>query len=459
MLSVLVVDDQKPVLEVIGLFLERFGNMNVKTALSAKEALNILLNTTFDAMVVDYDLPDINGIEFLKMLRAKGDTTPFIIFTGVGREYAAIEALNNGADFFLKKGDDAQSRLLEMVHMIRKAVDRRNLGRGPGTSQKLLSDALNFFHQAAFVIDREGKVIVWNKGMAAMTGIEEEKIVGKADWEYSIPFFGHRAPMLSDLIFQDDATIQQNNYSIIEKEKGSITAWIKASSTDDGQPKILWMKSTALYDSKGMFIGVMGKVKDITEEMGPEFLSKSSQAIKGAESIASPVSSPVGMFDKILGKAKTSYREGLRLSYQQGKYAEAIAQFDQAIEIDPSLAYVWHDKGVCYRELGKDTEALKNFDQAVKLAPDDEEFLFSRAEMIKQIGILHQRQDLIESAIQALNRVVEINPNHAAAWNSLGICAKELGKEKLSGQYFEKSREIIRMGGNRGKTRNLDSLL
>ena len=66
------------------------------------------MSNTYDAMVVDYDLPEINGIEFLKIIRAKGDTTPLIIYTGVGREYAAIEALNYGADFFLKKGDDVQ---------------------------------------------------------------------------------------------------------------------------------------------------------------------------------------------------------------------------------------------------------------------------------------------------------------------------------------------------------------
>jgi DNA-binding response OmpR family regulator len=458
MLSVLVIDDQKPLLEVMSLFLERFGNMNVKTALSAKEAMNLLVDTTFDAMVVDYDIPEINGIEFLKMLRAKGDTTPFIIFTGVGREYAAIEALNNGADFFLKKGDDAQSQLLEMVHMIRKAVDRRNIGRGPGTSQKLLADALNFFHQAAYVIDREGKVIVWNMGMAAMTGIDEDKILGKGEWEYSIPFFGHRAPMLSDLIFQDDATIAQNNYTIIEKEKGTVTAWTKAVDAQ-GSQKVLWMKSSALYDSKGMFIGVMGKVKDITDELGPELLTQPAQAIPASTPDTAAVSATVGMFDKIRGKAKTSYREGMRLYYREGKYAEAIKQFDLAIEIDPSLAYVWHDRGVCYRELGQDAEALKNFDQAVKLAPDDEEFLFSRAEILKKIGVLHQRRELIESAVQILNHIVDMNPNNAEAWNSLGICAKELGKEKLSGQYFEKSRELNRMGTSKKKTRDFEALI
>jgi PAS domain-containing protein len=416
------------------------------------------MNSSFDAMVVDYDLPEINGIDFLKMLRARGDTTPVIIFTGVGREYAAIQALNNGADFFLKKGDDAQSQLLEMVHMIRQAVDRRNLGRGPGTTQKILSDALNFFHQAAYVIDREGKVMVWNKGMEKMTGVGEGDILGKGDWDYSIPFFGHRAPMLSDLIFQDDTTLVENNYTIIEKEKGTIVAWIKAIP-EEGRQTILWMKSTALYDSKGMFIGVMGKIRDITEEMGPELFNKPENVITGAVPSESASSLPIGMFDKILGKAKVSYKEGLRLSFREGKYTEAIPFFDQAIEIDPSLAYIWHDRGVCYRENGKDTDALRNFDKAVELAPEDEEFLFSRGEMLKKIGILRQRRDLIESAVQVLNRVVELNPNHAEAWNSLGVCSKELGKELLSRQYYEKSRELIKHGKNKKKTRNLDLLV
>ena len=80
--------------------------------------------------------PDISGIEFLKIVRAKGDTTPIIIFTGVGRENAAIEALNNGADFFLKKGEDPHAQFRNMVHMINQAMERRSMGRAIGTSAK-----------------------------------------------------------------------------------------------------------------------------------------------------------------------------------------------------------------------------------------------------------------------------------------------------------------------------------
>ena len=108
MLSVLIIDDEEEVLGVIRLFLERFGDMTVRTTGSAKESLALLNDQTFDAIIVDYDMPEINGIEFLKILRSKGDTTPVIIFTGIGRENAAIEALNNGANFYLKKGEEIQ---------------------------------------------------------------------------------------------------------------------------------------------------------------------------------------------------------------------------------------------------------------------------------------------------------------------------------------------------------------
>jgi CheY-like chemotaxis protein len=69
MQSVLVVDDEPLMLDSTRTFLERFGNMEVQTATSAKDALGILTNATFDAIVVDYSLPEISGIELLKILR------------------------------------------------------------------------------------------------------------------------------------------------------------------------------------------------------------------------------------------------------------------------------------------------------------------------------------------------------------------------------------------------------
>ena len=149
----------------------------------------------------------------------------------------------------------------------------------------------------------------------------------------------------------------------------------------------------------------------------------------------------------------------LRIGGREGKFTEAISFFDRAIESDPSMAYAWHDRGVCLRELGKDEEALKNFDKTVELMPAEEELLFSRAEMLKRIGILRGQKNAIDAAVRAYNKVLEINPNQAEAWNSLAVCMKELGKSELSRQYFDRSNDLVRRGLVRKKTRNFDLLV
>lgn len=456
--SVLIIDDQQDLLDITRQFLERFGDMSVETARSAKEALARLKDRNFDAIIVDLDLPDISGIEFLKIIRAKGDTTSVIIFTGVGGENAAIEALNNGADFFLKKGDDPHGQFRTMVHMINQAVERRSMGRAIGTSERLLTETISFFSEPAYALDREGKVIAWNRAMADFTGIEPQNMLGKGDGKYSVPFFGHRESMLTDLVFDDEAVIKKNGYTILTKEQDSVTAW-KKTSGNEGDERVLWMKAATLHDGKGIFIGTIGTVRDITDELGAELLRQSAAAALDKPASGIPSASTRPRLDKLLGRAKSNHKKGLHLYYREGKYSEAIQFFDGAIEIDPSLAVAWHDRGVCLRELGKDALALKNLDKAVELEPDNEEFLFTRAELLKRIGILQGQKKAIAAAVQTYNKILEVNPNNADAWNALGVCMKEQGKEELSRKYYERAQDLVRWGKARRKKRDLDTIV
>ncbi|MDN7023423.1 PAS domain S-box protein [Methanoculleus sp. FWC-SCC1] len=123
-ISVLLVDDEPPLLDVTRLFLERGGKYAIVCASSAREALERLQGQHFDVIVSDYDMPEMSGIAFLQALRSQDDTTPFIIFTGKGRENVAIEALNSGADFYLEKGGDPRSIFAELQQMIHKASRR-----------------------------------------------------------------------------------------------------------------------------------------------------------------------------------------------------------------------------------------------------------------------------------------------------------------------------------------------
>ena len=460
MLSVLIIDDEEEVLGVTKLFLERFGEMNVTTSHSAKESLVLLNQQVFDAIIVDYDMPEINGIEFLKILRAKGDTTPVIIFTGVGREYAAIEALNNGANFFLKKGEDIQPQLREMVHMIRRAIEGKIVGKGLGTTQKILSDTVGFFREPAFAVDRDGKVIAWNGGMAGLSGVPAADMIGKKDKEYAVPFFKNRVPVLVDMIFEEIPVIQKNNFFVIAKEDQTVTAWTKAPKEDGGE-RILWMKATPLYDGRGIFVGVLGGVKDITHTLGPELLSKQAAETAG-ETGTEKAESPGGqgnMFGRLLAARRPFTRRGSGSITVRAGTRMRSPRLTRPLRSNRPMLLPWHDRGICLRALERNEEALASLTKALELSPDDEEILFSCADTLKKIGILRDDEKILTAAMEAYNRLLEKNPSNADAWNNMGICAQEVGREDLSRQYFERARDLKRYNKDKFRRRNIESLI
>ena len=133
-IQVLYVDDETDLLTIGKLFLERLGNFSVTTTPGAVEAISILKSRSFDAIISDYQMPKMDGITFLKHLKSEGDSTPFILFTGKGREEVVIEALNNGADFYLQKGGDPRSQFAELEHKVRQAVSYRQSKESLATS-------------------------------------------------------------------------------------------------------------------------------------------------------------------------------------------------------------------------------------------------------------------------------------------------------------------------------------
>lgn len=129
MIHVLYVDDEPDLLVLGKTFLEIPGAITVETAASAPVALEMLGQYPYDAVVSDFQMPEMNGIAFLKQIRRGFGDLPFILFTGKGREEVVIEALNNGADFYLQKGGDTKSQFTELHHKIIQAVKQRESDR------------------------------------------------------------------------------------------------------------------------------------------------------------------------------------------------------------------------------------------------------------------------------------------------------------------------------------------
>lgn len=269
MYTILYVDDESAMLEVSKRFLEQSGQFSVDTVTSAQAALTLMDSKTYDSIVSDYQMPEMDGIEFLKKVRSSGNTIPFILFSGRGREEVVIQALNEGADFYLQKGGEAKSEFAELSHKIRQAVQQRRAEICIRDLTRRESDIINFLPYATFAIDTHGVVIAWNKAMEKMTGIRADQILGKGDYEYALPFYRERRPLLIDLVLRDDpATIVK--YQNLIRDQKNLIAEVTIPHFNNGKGASLWFVASPLCDTQGTIIGAIESIREITDRKGAE---------------------------------------------------------------------------------------------------------------------------------------------------------------------------------------------
>jgi PAS domain S-box-containing protein len=170
----LYVDDEPSLLDVTKLFLEREGLIHMETAESAELAAVMLSNGTFDVVISDYMMPGMNGIELLKALRSNGDMTPYIIFTGRGREEVAIEALNNGADFYLQKGGDPRVQFGELKNAILQLYQRHTAEKALKGSLAALRATLESTTDGIMVFDKDRNLTHYNQKLMDMWNVPKE---------------------------------------------------------------------------------------------------------------------------------------------------------------------------------------------------------------------------------------------------------------------------------------------
>src|SRR4051812_11259467 len=124
MARILCVDDEEQVLTALGKILQRHG-YQVVPARNAGEALHLHQETPADLILTDFQLPGIDGLELLGMLRRDRDRTPVIVLTGHGSIDHAMKACRAGADDYLTKPTDP----IELLHRVEQALNLRKVQR------------------------------------------------------------------------------------------------------------------------------------------------------------------------------------------------------------------------------------------------------------------------------------------------------------------------------------------
>jgi PAS domain S-box-containing protein len=159
---------------------------------------------------------------------------------------------------------DHQGTTIQFVIHLIDITDRKNMEETLKQSEHRFSDIINNLPDATLVIDPNGRVIAWNKAIEDLTGVKAEEMIGKGNYEYALPFYQNRRPILIDLIFEPDEKIAKNYSDIVRKEREVLIART-ALSQPKGKRSVLWAKASPLYDDRGTVVGAIESIRDITE--------------------------------------------------------------------------------------------------------------------------------------------------------------------------------------------------
>ena len=155
-------------------------------------------------------------------------------------------------------------------------TERKQAEEALRESERRLADIIDFLPDATLAIDLQGRVIAWNRAIEEMTGVKAQDMLGKGDYEYALPFYGVRRPILSDLVLKPDKKVEKSYYSILEKKKDLliVETWVPFLKW---RRAFLWAKASPLYDSKGDIAGAIESIRDITERKQLEELLRMSE--------------------------------------------------------------------------------------------------------------------------------------------------------------------------------------
>jgi PAS domain-containing protein len=143
-------------------------------------------------------------------------------------------------------------------------------------SEQQLQDIIEFLPDATFAIDREGRIIAWNRAIEVMTGMPKAVMLNRGNYEYALAFYGERRPMLAGLIVSDGEHIGEK-YPQIRQEAGKLESEVFLPHFHGDRGVHLRFSATALMDANGKVTGAIESVRDITEQV----MTKSALANTG----------------------------------------------------------------------------------------------------------------------------------------------------------------------------------
>jgi len=185
--KILIIDDEPRMCQSLKELLA-IQNYELNTANSAKEAIEFLNNNSFDLILLDLCLPDMNGYNVMDHISQQSLGALVIVLTGYASEESAIEALRRGAYDYLKKPFEPEKLLIT----VKNALNQKKIKRDEELAKQALRESeeryrcyINVANDGIAVL-HNGKLSFVNSRLAEMIGLTTDEIEGQ-DFSRFIP--------------------------------------------------------------------------------------------------------------------------------------------------------------------------------------------------------------------------------------------------------------------------------
>jgi len=255
-IRVLHVDDDQSIREITKLMLMDLSSaFEIDQACSVDDGFKKLAMDTYDVVVSDYEMPNKNGLEFLKELREQNNQIPFILFTGKGREEVAIKALNLGADGYYNKQGSPETVYGELAHGIQTSFRQKKADELLRKSQAELKAIVNNSPIGIATSDSNSKFRSANEAFCRIVGYSEDELQKRS---------------FRDITYIDDVEISNmkmkelicGNILFFKQDKRYVR---KDGSIIDGKVTV-----SAIRNNEGKPVLYVAELEDITQDKQAE---------------------------------------------------------------------------------------------------------------------------------------------------------------------------------------------